>query len=80
LDRDLVDRQLAPLGQEQQLCVEEPRVVLDVGEQPLDELAPAGLEPALGVGEPDPEGGCQQQVVGARDDLALEPPLDLRSG
>jgi len=67
----LVDAQPGPFGQHQQLGVEEPALVLDQRQQLPGLVGPDRLKPALGVGEAGPEGGPQQQVVAARDDLAL---------
>jgi hypothetical protein len=46
---DLVYGKPVGLGEKQELGVKEPVVVLDVLEQHLHDLAPACLEPALGV-------------------------------
>ena len=71
VDRHLVDPQPAALGEHEQLGVEEPAVVADLGEQVVEHVAADGLEAALGVGEARPQHGVQDAVVGARDELAL---------
>ena len=74
VDGHLVDAQPGPLGQHQQLGVEEPAGVLHQREQGPRPVGPDGLEPALGVGEAGAEGGAQDQVVGAGDQLPLRAP------
>ena len=71
VDRDLMDAQPGPFRQHQQFGVEEPALVLDQRQQLPGLVGPDRLEPALRVGELGPQGGSQQQVVAARDDLAL---------
>ncbi len=71
VDRHLVDAQAAPLGEDEQLGVEEPGVVADVGEEAVERVAADGLEAALRVGEAGAQRRVQQAVVAARDDLAL---------
>ena len=71
VDRDLVDAQPGPLGQHQQFGVEEPAGVLGKWQQRPRLPAPDRLEPALGVREPGPHAGVQQQVVAPGDELAL---------
>jgi hypothetical protein len=78
VDRDLVDAQPAALGEHEQLGVEEPAVVADLAEQAPGRRRGHGLEAALRVGEAGAQHGVQQAVVGARDDLALEPAHDAR--
>ena len=52
VDRDLVDAQAAALGEDQQLGVEEPGLVLDrAAAAPVTASARDRLEAALGVGE-----------------------------
>ena len=51
VDGYLVDAQPRPLGEHEQLGVEEPRVVLDEGEQYRSKVGAQGLEAALGVRE-----------------------------
>lgn len=46
---DLVYGEPVGLREKQELGVKEPVLVLDVLEQRLHHLAPAGLEPALGI-------------------------------
>ena len=69
--RDLVDAHAGSLGQEQELGVEEPPRVLDQRQQGPGPVGPDRLEPALGVGEAGGQGGAEQEVVAARDDLAF---------
>ena len=45
VDRHLVDPQPAPLGEHEQLGVEEPAVVADVVEQPRQRVARTALKP-----------------------------------
>ncbi len=79
VDGHLVDAQPGPFGQDQQLGVEEPAAVLHHRQQPLGHLPPDRLEPALGVAEPGGEGGAQDEVVGARDELPLRPAYHPRT-
>ena len=51
VDGHLVDAQTAAFGEHQQLGVEEPSGVGDVGQQPARDVGADGLESALGVGE-----------------------------
>jgi len=51
VDWHLVDAQAGPLGQHQQLGVEEPAVVADLRQQPVGGVGPDCLEATLGVGE-----------------------------
>ena len=67
--RDLVDAQAAPLGQDQQLGVEEPGVVQRVREQLPGHVRPDRLEAALGVAEVGAQQRLQQEVVAARDEF-----------
>src|SRR5919204_4030294 len=79
VDRHLVDAQVALLRKMEKLRVEEPVLVLDRGEQGLDRLAATGLEAALSVGHASAEAEAQQEVVRARDELALERALHARA-
>ena len=74
VDRHLVDAVAVPLGQHEEFGVEEPVVVGDERHQAAGHLGPGRLEPALGVGERVVQAGLEQQVVRARDDLALGAP------
>ena len=65
VDRHLVDPQPAALGEHEQLGVEEPAVVADVGEQAVERVAADRLEAALRVGEARAQrrvagGGCSR--------------------
>jgi hypothetical protein len=60
---NLVDPEAVALGQDEQLGVEEPLLVLDEGKQRLGHVAADGLEAALGIGEPVVQGRLEQQVV-----------------
>ncbi|SKS43436.1 Uncharacterised protein [Mycobacteroides abscessus subsp. massiliense] len=53
VDRHLVDAQTDPLGEHQQLSVEEPLLVLDQRQQLARDIGTDRLEAALSVGEPD---------------------------
>jgi hypothetical protein len=64
-----VDAQPGVLGQDQQLGVEEPARVAGQRQQRPGPGPADRLEAALGVGEPRPEHGVQQQVVAAGQDL-----------
>ena len=79
VDRHLVDPQPAPLGEDEQLGVEEPGVVAHVGEQAVERVAADGLEAALRVGEAGAQRRVQEAVVAARDDLALRAADDARA-
>jgi hypothetical protein len=70
-DGYLVDRQAVALRPVEELRVEEPLVVLDLLQERLDDLAPAGLEAALGIGEARSEQRVQQRVVATRDQSVL---------
>ena len=63
VDRHLVDAQAVALGEQQQLGVEEPAVVVDRGDQSLRDVAPHGLEAALRVVHAGREHGAEDQVV-----------------
>ena len=69
--RHLVDPQPGAFGEDQQFGVEEPAGVCDVREQPVCDVGADRLETALRVGESGGERGFEDQVVAARDDLAL---------
>ena len=71
-DGDANDFEAALLGDEQQLCVQEPGVVYDVGQDALGGLAGDGFEAALGVGEAAAEHELNEYVVAAGGDLSLE--------
>ena len=61
VDGYLVDAHAGPLGQEEELGVEEPPRVLDERQQGAGPVGADGLEPALGVGEARRQGGAQQR-------------------
>ena len=69
--RDLVDAQPGPLRQHEQFRIEEPACVGGERQQSPGRVRADRLEPALRVGEAGAEGGVQQQVVAAGNDLAL---------
>jgi hypothetical protein len=71
--RHLVDPQPGPLGQHQQLGVEEPGGVPYQRQQLCGHIRTDRLETALRVGEPGPQHAVQQRVVPARDQLAPRP-------
>lgn len=71
--RNLVDAQTGPLGEHQQFGVEEPLPVVHQRQQTARHVGAHRLEAALGVGEVRAQRCPQQQVVAARDDLALGP-------
>ena len=79
VDRHLVNAQSAALGEHQQLGVEEPTGVLDVGQQLSSHIGTNRLETALGVGESRRQCRFENEVVAARDDLALRSPSDVRA-
>ena len=70
VDGHLVDAQPVVLGQHEQFGVEEPAVVLDEREQGTGDVGPQRLEAALGVTEPVAQGGLEDEVVAAGDQLA----------
>ena len=78
LHRRLADAQPEPLGHDEQLGVEEPRVVLDERQQLKRALAPDGLEATLEVRDAAVQRQADDVVVGARDQLALGPAHDPR--
>src|SRR5215208_4969360 len=71
VDRHLRDPIAPLLGQQQQLCIEEPLAVLDLRQQLLGRATLDRLEAALGVGEAVAEHRLYKQVVAPRDQLAL---------
>ena len=73
----MVDTTLLTLGEHQEFGVEKPAIVFDGGKQDLDDVGAGRLEPALSVGEPGGQNDTQQDVVGARDDLASDAPYYL---
>lgn len=73
VDRDLVDTQSVVLGEQEQLGVEEPRVVAGDFQQRPEHLGAGRLESALGIGEADPVGEPDDAVVAAGDELAARP-------
>ncbi len=73
VDRHLVDPQPGPLGDHQQLGVEEPAGVVHVRQHLLGDIVPHRLEAALRIAEAHAEVAVQQEVVSARDELALRP-------
>jgi hypothetical protein len=79
VDGHLVDAQARPLGEHEQLCIEEPGVVLDQGEQLSRAVGADRLEAALRVAEPDPERQPQDQVARAGNQLALRAAPDARA-
>jgi hypothetical protein len=80
VDRHLVYAQPAPLGQHEQLGVEEPALVAHAGQQRVERVAPRGLEAALGVAELHAQDRVQQRVVAARDQLSLGAAHDAGAG
>jgi hypothetical protein len=66
-----VDPQAGPLGEHQQLGVEEPAAVLHQRQQARGDVLADRLEAALGVREAGRQRAAQQQVVAAGDQLAL---------
>ena len=79
VDGDLVDAQAVSLGDHEELGVEEPALVLDERQQDGHEVAPDGLEPALGVAEASPHERSQQAVVDPRDHFAAGAAHDARA-
>jgi hypothetical protein len=67
--RHLMDPQPGPLGQYEQLGVEEPAVVGGQRQKLAGGVGADRLEPALRIGEACAEGGVQQEVVGTRDEF-----------
>src|SRR3990170_1240205 len=65
-------------GQDQQLRVKEPLLVLDARHQLLRRLAAKGLEPTLGIGEPSAKEELDEEVVTAGGQLSLEGTSGLR--
>ena len=80
VDRNLMDPQPPPLGEHQQLGVEEPLLVLHEREQPRGGVGADRLEAALRVSEPGAEREPEQPVVTARDKLALAASSDAGAG
>ena len=79
VDRHLVDAQPVVLGEQQQLRVEEPVVVLDERQQRAGDIGTQGLEPALRVVHAGLEGAPQDRVVRTGDELALRATRDRRA-
>ena len=71
IHRHLVNAQPAALGEDQQLGVEKPPVVLHQRQQLLRHVGPDRLEPALRVGEMRGQRAAQDQVVATGDELPL---------
>ncbi len=71
-----MDAQPGTFGNDQQLGVKEPAVVLHVGQQPPGHLCADGLEAALRVRKADLQGPPQQEVVGPGNELPLGTPAD----
>ena len=74
-----MDAKSAALGEHEQLGVEEPAVVLHEGQQLSSAIGADRLKAALRVAEPRGERRTQEEVVGARAELALGPSYDVRS-
>ena len=66
------------LGKHEELRVEEPGLVADLGQQQPGDVGAHRLEAALSVPKPDPQNAAEDQVVRARDELALRAPRDAR--
>ncbi len=67
-----MDAQPVVLGEDEELGIEEPTLVLDHGQEAAGDIGPHGLEATLGVGEPGPQRRPQDQVVArARSPRAL---------
>ncbi len=79
VDRDLVDPQRVPFGEDEQLGVEEPRLVLDHRQEDASDVGPDRLEPALGVGEAVVQGRSDDEVVTPGDELPLRSANDPRA-
>ena len=77
--RDLVDAHAGALRGHQQLGVEEPGLVRHQRQQLPCRIGAEGLEAALRVPEAGPQDAPQQQVVGARDELAFGAARDART-
>ena len=73
VDRHLVDAHPAALRRDQQLGVEEPRLVVHRVEQLGQHIGADGLEAALRVGEPRAQRDVQDAVVRARDSSRFGP-------
>ena len=69
--RHLAHTQPEPLGRDEELGVEEPLIVLDQGQDSQGGLSPQRLEATLGVTESTTQEQLEEEVVGARDELAL---------
>ena len=67
-----MDAQTAALGEHQQLGIEEPVTVLDLGHQVPGDIGSHRLEAALSIAEADSEREAEQPVVCAGDHLALD--------
>src|SRR5207253_4208277 len=77
VDGHLVDPHAVPLGEEQQLGVEEPAVVGDEWQEVPGGVGPERLEPALRVREAGAEAGPDEQVVTAGEDFTPHAPADM---
>ena len=78
VDGHLVDPQAASLRQHQQLGVEEPSGVFDLGDQRRRHITTDRLEPALRIGEVSAERRVEDEVVATGDDLAVRAPHHAR--
>jgi hypothetical protein len=67
----LMDAQADPVGEVQQLGVEEPAVVLHEREHAIGDVRADGLEATLRVGQRGTQCAAEQQVVAAGDELPL---------
>jgi len=75
-----VDAQSGALGNHEQLGVEKPVAVLDLGQKTARNIRAQGLEAALRVPEANAQAEPEQHVVGAADQLALHAAGNPRTG
>jgi hypothetical protein len=73
VDGHLVNTKTSTFGDHQQFGIEEPLLVGDKWQQLPSAIGADRFEAALRIGEPRPQCGVQQHVVGAGDQLAFGP-------
>src|SRR5205814_8579272 len=79
VDRDLVDAHAGALREDQKLGIEEPRLILNGGDEPTRRDGRDRFESALRIAELGAEPEVEQEVVRARDELALRSATHTRA-
>ena len=75
-----MDAHPGTLRPDQQLRIEEPGLVDHLRQQPPGGVGADGLEATLGVANPGAQHDVQEEVIAARNQLALESASDTRTG